>query len=351
DRTTISGNTVTANASNAIGGGIYEGGAATFTIRNSTISGNHVSTLSSSGFHACAGAGIEAEGGGTWTLNNVTITGNDVACTMGAVPRGAGIGVVDVETMTIRNSIVAGNDGAADCFTQNAETITSGGHLLVQGATGCRITAGTGDVSGQDPLLDALVGNGGPTETHALQNGSPALEAGDMAAPGSGGTACERLDQRGLCRPGGARCDIGAFEKDAFVCPDSATTTTTTTTTTLATTTTTTLAGECGPRAATFASIICRLERLTADVVAADDLGRLERGLEGAVNKALQKAREAQTRAQGGDAKKAKKSLRKAAARVRGFVHKVRSLSGRKVLPQGTRDAFVGAGKPIADDM
>ena len=36
---------------------------------------------------------------------------------------------------------------------------------------------------------------------------------------------------------------------------------------------------------------------------------------------------------------------------MRGFVHKVRSLSGRKVLPQGTRDAFVGAGKPIADDM
>src|SRR5262249_29948162 len=93
DRTTISGNTVRANDNNALGGGIYEGGAATFTIRNSTISGNHVSTLSSSGFHACAGAGIQAEGGGTWTLNNVTITGNDVACTMGAVPRGAGIGV------------------------------------------------------------------------------------------------------------------------------------------------------------------------------------------------------------------------------------------------------------------
>src|SRR5262249_61102100 len=96
----------------------------------------HVSTLSSSGFHACAGAGIQAEGGGTWTLNNVTITGNDVACTMGAVPRGAGIGVVDVASMTIRNSIVGGNDGAARSFTRDAETVTAGGPPLRQEATG-----------------------------------------------------------------------------------------------------------------------------------------------------------------------------------------------------------------------
>jgi hypothetical protein len=130
DRTTISGNTVTSTVNDASGGGIYEGGAATFTIRNSTISDNHAATVESNMFDACAGAGIEAEGGGTWTLSNVTITGNTVTATMGATPRGAGIGIIDVATMTIRNSIVAGNTGAAgspDCFTLNAETLTSAG--------------------------------------------------------------------------------------------------------------------------------------------------------------------------------------------------------------------------------
>ncbi len=349
DRSTISGNIVTATVNDASGGGIYEGGAATFTIRNSTISGNHAMTLETSSFDACAGAGIEAEGGGTWTLNNVTITGNTVTATMGATPRGAGIGIIDVATMTIRNSIVSGNTGAAgspDCFTLNAETLTSGGHVLIGDATGCALTAGTGDVIGQDPLLGALADNGGGTRTHALLAGSPALEAGDMTTPGSGGAACEAVDQRGLCRPGGARCDMGAFEANGVACASSTTTTTTT-----SSTTTTMLPDDCGVAAPTFASIICRLERLAADVGASSNLGRLERGLEGSIGKALTKAREAQTRADGGSAKKAKKSLKKARQRLRSFIHKVISLSGRRVLQPETRSAFRDAGAPIVVDM
>jgi hypothetical protein len=69
------------------------------------------------------------------------------------------------------------------------------------------------------------------------------------------------------------------------------------------------------------------------------------------VTKALAKAREAQGRADGGDTKKAKKSLKKAGQRVRGFVHKVKSLSGRKVLPAETRARFLAAGEPIATDV
>ncbi len=346
ERSTISNNTVTSTVNDASGGGIYEGGAATFTIRNSTISGNHAATIETNPFDACAGAGIEAEGGGTWTLNNVTITGNTVTATMGADARGAGIGIIDVATMTIRNSIVSGNTGAAgspDCFTLDAETLTSGGQLLIQDTTGCTITSASGDITGEAPLLGALADNGGPTLTQALLAGSPALEAGDVAAPGSGGTACEPLDQRGLCRPGGARCDIGAFEADGFVC--------TTTTTLTTSTTTTTLADDCGVPAPTFSSIICRLERLVVAVQAAPDLGRLERGLESSVTKALAKAREAQGRAEGGDVKKAKKSLRKAARRLGGFVHRVKSLSGRKVIPTETRTAFLGSAEPIVADM
>jgi hypothetical protein len=48
--------------------------------------------------------------------------------------------------------------------------------------------------------------------THALEPGSPAINAGDPAVPGSGGSACEANDQRGIARPQNGRCDIGAYE-------------------------------------------------------------------------------------------------------------------------------------------
>ena len=70
---------------------------------------------------------------------------------------------------------------------------------------------GTG-ASPLDPLLGNLADNGGPTLTHALLNGSPAVDAGSPATPGSGGGACEITDQRGTTRPKGSQCDIGAFE-------------------------------------------------------------------------------------------------------------------------------------------
>ena len=78
---------------------------------------------------------------------------------------------------------------------------------------------GSADITGQDPKLGPLTNNGGPTETRALLHGSPAIDAGNPATPGSGGNACEATDQRGVARPqdgdadGVATCDIGAFER------------------------------------------------------------------------------------------------------------------------------------------
>ena len=59
-----------------------------------------------------------------------------------------------------------------------------------------------------DARLGALADNGGPGPTFALLAGSPAIAAGDPAAPGSGNGACEATDQRGAKRPA---CDLGAF--------------------------------------------------------------------------------------------------------------------------------------------
>jgi hypothetical protein len=61
-------------------------------------------------------------------------------------------------------------------------------------------------------MLGLLADNGGPTETMALGTGSPAIDAGDDAT-------CESMDQRGVSRPQGAHCDIGAFEIEVVTYP------------------------------------------------------------------------------------------------------------------------------------
>jgi hypothetical protein len=93
--------------------------------------------------------------------------------------------------------------------------IVSGGYNLIQSVTGCTITGTTtGNILSQDPKLGLLGDNGGPTLTRALLTGSPAIDAGSPAAPGSGGNACTISDQRGIARPQPAsgRCEIGAME-------------------------------------------------------------------------------------------------------------------------------------------
>jgi hypothetical protein len=58
-----------------------------------------------------------------------------------------------------------------------------------------------------DPRLGALAVNGGPTRTHALLAGSPAIDA-------AGGDPCPTdRDQRNTERPQGGACDVGAFER------------------------------------------------------------------------------------------------------------------------------------------
>jgi hypothetical protein len=66
---------------------------------------------------------------------------------------------------------------------------------------------GVGALSKMDPLLGKLVNNGGPTVTHALLTGSPAIDAADTAM-------CPSTDQRGWPRPDleATACDVGAFE-------------------------------------------------------------------------------------------------------------------------------------------
>jgi hypothetical protein len=103
--------------------------------------------------------------------------------------------------LTVHDSIVAGNAGPAGVSNCSSE-VTSQGYNL-QNASDCDFTA-TGDQRNANAGLGALSDNGGPTQTMAVGAGSRAIAAG--ACPGTA------VDQRGVSRPQGARCDIGAFE-------------------------------------------------------------------------------------------------------------------------------------------
>ncbi|MBA3415529.1 MAG: hypothetical protein H0U10_09930 [Chloroflexia bacterium] len=217
--TTVSGNTAEGCAlCRGLGGGIYVD-SGTLDLANTTVSGNT----------AQSGDSLDAdgEGGGIYTLGGaVTLSNGTVAFnTAGAAGTGGAGGGVFVSnqstgSLTFRNSILARNN--ADLQSEDlagAGTFSSQGYNLL-GASPGSILAPT-DIVDPNPLLGPLANNGGSTQTHALQTGSPAIDAANPAAPGSGGTACETTDQRGTIRPqdgdgdASATCDIGAFEKAA----------------------------------------------------------------------------------------------------------------------------------------
>ena len=197
-RSTISGNT----ADDDVGGGISNKGSATnsgdVTINNSTISGN-----TSEG----SGGGIANDSKAT--INNSTITKNTA--------EGPGTGVASLRTGATRvfSSIIVGN-GNSDVDTVGSGSFASQGYNLIGDGKATGAFNNTGDQTGvANPGLGPLADNGGPTQTHTLKDGSPALDKGD------GGRLTR--DQRGETRPvdlpnvdnakGGDGSDVGSLER------------------------------------------------------------------------------------------------------------------------------------------
>ncbi len=190
---TISGNSA------QYGAGIYNGAGVgnSMSLTNVTISGNN---------HPSAAAG----GGGIWNTTNGNLTIANATITQNTAAQSGGI--QNLATVVSRNTILAGNISTPPWPIDCAGTITSNGYNLVGNTTGCSFGSTTGDLLNVAPNLGALQNNGGSTQTHALNPSSPAVNTGNPAVPGSGGNACAATDQRGISRPQGTRCDIGAYE-------------------------------------------------------------------------------------------------------------------------------------------
>lgn len=141
-----------------------------------------------------------------------TITQNTE--TGGGNIRPAGL-MIDDGVLTLKNTIISGNNGP-DIYLFGQPT--SLGYNMIGQYSGSEINLVASDlVLVTDPVLGPLQDNGGPTLTHAVLSGSPAIDAGNPA--GCTDVAGDPLstDQRGLTRHVGVACDIGAFESGASV--------------------------------------------------------------------------------------------------------------------------------------
>lgn len=192
----LSGTTVSGNSATSLGGGLFLQGDYT-RIENSTISGNRAV----SPFNSGTGGGIYASDT-NFTLVNSTIADNEAYTAAGGVYAKEQFSTTSV---TLINTIVADSSGGQDCEFDGNASITAGDDNIIVD-DGCSTSA-----LSSDPALVALADNGGPTLTHALGGGSPAIDAAtaDNANCGTG-TALE-TDQRGEPRDDGS-CDIGAYE-------------------------------------------------------------------------------------------------------------------------------------------
>jgi hypothetical protein len=206
--THITGTTFSENAAADLPtGGTYDnhGGAmflygGTTHVVNSTISGNRADE---------SGGGIFSDGAAL-SLSFTTVADN--VADDDTDGNGDGGGIFDgTENPTIVNTILAGNvdKGGEASNCGGPGVYTYGGNIIQD--RGCTVVGGTGTNWTSDPLLGPLGDNGGPTDTHALSAGSPAIDRVTNDCRTYQALVLTE-DQRGAIRPIGAACDIGAYE-------------------------------------------------------------------------------------------------------------------------------------------
>jgi uncharacterized repeat protein (TIGR01451 family) len=216
----ITGSTIAGNTAANWGGGIASlgAGAPRLVVASSTLSGNQAGVggaiFNNSGVVTVTNSTIAANtalgGGGIYNrlavsqlgVTNSTFAGN--RATFGGADLYNDHGV-----LRLANSVLANAAAGANCET-TIPFVTNANNLVEDGTC----SAGGVNFMRGDPVLGVLGDYGGAAQTLPLLPGSPAIDAGDAticaAAPVAG------VDQRGVVRPQGAACDIGAFESRGF---------------------------------------------------------------------------------------------------------------------------------------
>ena len=199
---TLTLNNCTLSGNNSLyGGGIYnvEG---TATLNQCTLSGNYATTNGS-------GGGIYNYGRGTLALNQCTLSGNSAPGFFRGGGGGGGIYNDYGGTLALTNTIVGGNNGKtpfyADDIYNNSAILTYGGSNLVQSVYDGGSFIGPAPFTNA-PDLAPLGNYGGPTQTMPPLPGSPAIDAGSVAAN------TFSTDQRGYPRTQNGLIDLGAVE-------------------------------------------------------------------------------------------------------------------------------------------
>lgn len=172
------------NNASGSGGGIAHNvpiGANSFTLTNSTVSGNT----------AGVGGGLWNNGIAATSLQNSTFRNNQsIVASTQTIARAGG-------SVTVKNSIITISQAGGNCNSG----LTSTGYNITSDSS-CGLGTAT-DLPNTNPQLGPLQNNGGSTLTHALLLGSPAINSG---------SGCPAVDQRGVARPFGPACDRGAYE-------------------------------------------------------------------------------------------------------------------------------------------
>ncbi|MCI5194458.1 MAG: choice-of-anchor D domain-containing protein [Candidatus Electrothrix sp. AU1_5] len=265
---TVSGNTATGSLhSDGYGGGIAAI-SSSVVLKNSTVSGNSAeegggfyiygsssmaivehSTISGNSAGRRGGGGISAIGGGSVILNNSTVSENSAMGNSSYYGYGGGISATSSDGVFLLNSTISGNSAdmaggirissdsevilnsslvsgntaeveinevyaigtvtadSYNVFGHSDETTGQAFSGFTPGSSDVNATSDSGTPTALDAILSPLADNGGPTRTHALVAGSPAIDLDT--------TCSTNADQRGEPRPVGAGCDAGSFEFDA----------------------------------------------------------------------------------------------------------------------------------------
>lgn len=201
--TTLVNSTLSGNSTTGRGGGLYNSSIALFIVTSIVfpITGywiyySAVATLIDST------VSNNSSGNGSGLFNETVSGGSSCGANVSTSPCASIVNVTD--------SIVAGDVGSSDITGY----FSTGGHNLIGNASGGSGFTGAGDLTNLDAHLGPLADNGGPTQTHALLSGSPAIDKVPVS-----GAYCQRTDQRGVARPQGAACDSGAYEAQVLPLP------------------------------------------------------------------------------------------------------------------------------------